>query len=268
MSLMSNAQHIGVAFCHGYKRRQSRILVLIICFHLPTTAEEAGLDSASLGASRATAPSQTQGGARNAAQRRNRAFRHALVRAVGLLHTRFLQRLQAARNAAAAADAAAAPATGVKVEVDADVAVYNPSEEAGTATDAGTCRRRTRSGAKAAAVAAPETAATAGAASGAAAGRSGKRRRGGGDGGADDGCGVATAMTDVPATPVSISASRSDQAAGISEAAAAQSGGARKRRKAVGTDEMLATDFDPLEVPFSRLGQYFTTFAQQGLFNR
>jgi hypothetical protein len=43
-------------------------------------AEEAGTESHSLGTSSATKPGQTAGGARNAAQRRNRAFRHALVR--------------------------------------------------------------------------------------------------------------------------------------------------------------------------------------------
>lgn len=42
-------------------------------------AEEAGLESGSLGASQATRAGQTEGGARNASQRRCRAFRHALV---------------------------------------------------------------------------------------------------------------------------------------------------------------------------------------------
>lgn len=50
----------------------------VIAFSWPAT-EEAGLESRSLGASHETRPGQTAGGARNAAQRRNRAFRHSLV---------------------------------------------------------------------------------------------------------------------------------------------------------------------------------------------
>ena len=49
-------------------------------------AEEAGTESHSLGTSTTTKPGQTAGGARNAAQRRNRAFRHALVRPLLRLH--------------------------------------------------------------------------------------------------------------------------------------------------------------------------------------
>lgn len=241
-----DARSAAKAHCCRQVKRATRLL-----------AEEAGLDSASLGASRSTAPSQTQGGARNAGQRRNRAFRHALVRAVGLLHSRFLERLQAAREekggriaeesgaaAAEAAEAAATAGSGAPAAAESAPAENRSAvagAELGVASDAAAGRRQTRSGSKGAPEV-PDAEAAVPAASCASDGRRSKRRRGGAGKG-----GVAAADAPHPAAPEQADASGQDAAEAANTSCG---GGGRKRRKAAASpDEMpKATDFDPLKV--------------------